>query len=104
MSHPIEIDYGEFWLLPGSDSRQLSVCMSCAAIVADTAQHTAFHNCRCTPQFTTKFDGRIHDPDTCPLAEDCGDWTWNPPCGGCDRCQLDMALHAERQNQSKGTT
>ena len=24
---------------------------------------------------------------------DCGGWTWDPPCGGCTRCQRDMAVY-----------
>lgn len=24
---------------------------------------------------------------------DCGGWTWDPPCGGCDRCCWDQALY-----------
>ncbi|HZV81206.1 MAG TPA: hypothetical protein VFF53_03455 [Geobacteraceae bacterium] len=23
----------------------------------------------------------------------CGGWTWDPPCGGCQRCLHDMARH-----------
>lgn len=32
---------------------------------------------------------RLHDQgvlDDSTWTSDCGGWTWDPPCGGCDRC------------------
>lgn len=32
---------------------------------------------------------------------DCGGWTWDPPCGGCTRCQLDMASYYFSQERER---
>lgn len=45
--------------------------------------------CGCTPEFLAYFRGGAHDPDTCPLADDCARRPHDSvPCGSCDRCLL----------------
>lgn len=33
-------------------------------------------------------------------ADDCGGWTWDPPCGGCYRCAAGIVTHAQEQRHT----
>jgi hypothetical protein len=50
-----------------------------------------YPECTCPAAWGEIFRGSVESPD-CDLYSDCGGWTWDPPCGACDRCILDMAL------------
>lgn len=100
----VNISYGEFWLIIDDgrlDTSNLSVCGWCAAVVNDEAKHTAFHSCGCPAEFRVQYEGHFHDPEACPLSTDCGGPTSDPPCGGCDRCQLAQTLHGLRRTQER---
>lgn len=100
----MEIGYGEFWLLVEDgrvDTSRLSVCGWCSAIVINEQKHTQMHSCGCSATFRVELPD-VHDAGNCPLATDCGGQTWDPPCGGCDRCIRDQtAYYAAKERTSR---
>jgi hypothetical protein len=93
----INIGYTDFSLAFGEngllDTSHLSVCEWCTAVVTDEKKHTEMHSCGCSAMFRVELGDHFHEVGKCPLAEDCGGWTWDPPCGGCDRCLHAQATH-----------
>lgn len=49
-------------------------------------------SCWCTDKWEELTDGAIHE-DTCHHYDNCGGWTYDPPCGGCDYCILAQQLY-----------
>jgi hypothetical protein len=41
-------------------------------------------------RYRADFDAHVNLTLDGKYAEDCGGWTWDPPCGGCDRCIADQ--------------
>ena len=35
---------------------------------------------------------------------DCGGWTWDPPCGGCDRCIADQTYYYTDRDRHQAVT
>ena len=57
--------------------------------------------CLCTFEEVDAWPCSGHPGPGCPLRTDCGGWTWDPPCGGCDRCIEDQIDYYEAKG--KGT-
>jgi hypothetical protein len=56
-------------------------------------------DCTCTFEETDAWPCSGHPGRDCPLRTDCGGWTWDPPCGGCDRCIEDQIAYYEAKNK-----
>ncbi len=56
--------------------------------------------CACTYRDLKMWGPHVGHPTlSCPLATDCGGWTFDPPCGGCDRCLRDQVAYYEAQRK-----